>query len=70
MNPIKEVMKKAKVNQKEVSEIMKIKQSTLSKRMNKEIVGSIEQSIQIAKKLNIKRFSVNNDSYSINVTIK
>ena len=69
-HPIKEVMKKANVKQKDVCEKLDINQSTLSKRMNKEIQGSLEQSIEIAKEFKIKKFSIVKDSYTINVTIK
>ena len=69
-HPIKEVMKKANVKQKDVCEKLDINQSTLSKRMNKEIQGSLEQSIEIAKEFKIKKFSIVKDSYTINVVIK
>lgn len=70
MHPIKEVMKKANVKQKEVCEKLKVNQSTLSNRMNKEIVGSIEQSIDIAKAFEIKKFLIVRDGYEIRVTLK
>lgn len=69
-HPIKEVMKKANVKQKEVCEKLDIKQSTLSKRMNKEIQGSLEQSIEIAKEFNIKRISIVREDYTLNVVMK
>ena len=69
-HPIKEVMKKANVKQKDICEKLGIKQSTLSKRMNKEIQGSLEQSIEIAKEFNVKRFSIVKENYTLNVTIK
>lgn len=69
-HPIKEVMKKANVKQKEVCEKLGIKQSTLSKRMNKEIQGSLDQSIEIAKEFNVKRFSIVRENYTLNVVIK
>ncbi len=69
-HPIKEVMKKANVKQKDVCEKLDINQSTLSKRMNKEIQGSLEQSIEIAKEFKVKRFSIVKDYYVLNVTIK
>lgn len=70
MHPIKEVMNKAKASQKEVCEKIGVKQSTLSKRMNKEIKGSIEQSIDIAKAFEIKKFLIVRDGYEIRVTLK
>ena len=69
-HPIKEVMKKANVKQKDVCEKLDINQSTLSKRMNKEIQGSLEQSIEIAKEFNVKRFSIVRENYTLNVVMK
>ena len=69
-HPIKEVMKKANVKQKDVCEKLEINQSTLSKRMNKEIQGSLEQSIEIAKEFNVKRFSIVREDYTLNVVMK
>jgi len=69
-HPIKEVMKKANVKQKEVCEKLDINQSTLSKRMNKEIQGSLEQSIEIAKEFKVKRFSIVRENYTLNVVMK
>ncbi len=69
-HPIKEVMKKANVKQKDVCEKLDINQSTLSKRMNKEIQGSLEQSIEIAKEFNVKRFSIVREYYTLNVVMK
>ena len=69
-HPIKEVMKKANVKQKDICEKLGIKQSTLSKRMNKEIQGSLEQSIEIAKEFKVKRFSIVREDYNLNVVMK
>ena len=69
-HPIKEVMKKANVKQKDVCEKLDINQSTLSKRMNKEIQGSLEQSIEIAKEFNVKIFSIVREDYTLNVVMK
>ena len=69
-HPIKEVMKKANVKQKDVCEKLDINQSTLSKRMNKEIQGSLEQSIEIAKEFKIKKFSIVKENYTLNVVMK
>ena len=69
-HPIKEVMKKANVKQKDVCEKLDINQSTLSKRMNKEIQGSLEQSIEIAKEFKIKKFSIVREDYTLNVVMK
>ena len=69
-HPIKEVMKKANVKQKEVCEKLDINQSTLSKRMNKETQGSLEQSIEIAKEFNVKRFSIVRENYTLNFVMK
>lgn len=70
MTAVKDIIKRAKTNQKEVSERMDVKQSTLSNRMNKEIQGSIEWSIEIAKEFGINRYSIARDGYIINVKIK
>ena len=69
-HPIKEVMKKANVKQKDVCEKLDINQSTLSKRMNKEIQGSLEQSIEIAKEFKIKKFSIVKENNTLNVVMK
>ena len=69
-HPIKEVMKKANVKQKDVCEKLDINQSTLSKRMNKEIQGSLEQSIEIAKEFNVKSYSIVKEGYVVKVKIK
>lgn len=69
-HPIKEVMKKANIKQKDVCEKLDINQSTLSKRMNKEIQGSLEQSIEIAKEFKVKRFSIVREDYTLNVVMK
>ena len=69
-HPIKEVMKKANIKQKDVCEKLDINQSTLSKRMNKEIQGSLEQSIEIAKEFKVKRFSIVKEDYTLNVVMK
>jgi predicted XRE-type DNA-binding protein len=67
MNAIKEVINKSKKKQKEVSEITGIKQSTLSTRMNKDIQGTIEWSLEVAKELNVKSYSVVKNGYKINI---
>jgi hypothetical protein len=67
MNAIKEVINKSKKKQKEVSEITGIKQSTLSTRMNKDIQGTIEWSLEVAKELNVKSYSVVKNGYQINI---
>lgn len=69
-HPIKEVLRKAKVSQKEVCEKTGLKQSTLSSRMNREIEGSLEQSIDIAKAFEIKKFLIVRDGYEIRVNLK
>ena len=67
MHPIKEVMKKANVKQKEVCEKLKINQSTLSNRMNKEVQGTIEWSLEVAKELNVKTYTIVKKGYQIKV---
>lgn len=68
-NAVKKVIEQSGKKQKEVSEITGIKQSTLSKRTTKEVCGTIEWSIEVAKELNVKRFSIVKDGYTINVKI-
>jgi hypothetical protein len=67
MNAIKEVINKSKKKQKEVSEITGIKQSTLSTRMNKDIQGTIEWSLEVAKELNVKSYSIVKNGYQLNI---
>jgi hypothetical protein len=66
-NAVKKVIEKSGKKQKEVSEITGIKQSTLSTRMNKDIQGTIEWSLEVAKELNIKSYSIVRNGYQINV---
>ena len=68
-NAVKKVIEKSGKKQKEVYEITGIKQSTLSTRMNKEIKGTLEWSIELAKELNVKRYSIVKDGYTINVRV-
>jgi transcriptional regulator with XRE-family HTH domain len=70
MNPIKQVMEQAGVKQKEVGKRLNIKQSTLSARMIKEVKGSIEWSIEVAKELNVKKYTIVKDGYVVSVKIK
>ena len=70
MNPIRQVIEQAETTQKEVSKRLNIKQSTLSARMIKEVKGSIEWSIEVAKELNVKRYTIVKDEYVIAVKIK
>ena len=67
MNAIKGVMEKANVTQKEVCEKLNIKQSTLSSRMNREMKGTIEWSLELAKEFNVKSYSTAKDGYQINI---
>jgi len=69
MNPIKQVMDQAGVNQKELGKRLNINQSTLSARMLKEVKGSLEWSIDVAKELNVKKYTIVKDGYLISVKI-
>ena len=69
-HPIKEVMKKANVKQKDVCEKLDINQSTLSKRMNKEVQGTIEWSLEVAKELGVKSYSIVKNGYEIKIKKK
>lgn len=70
MNPIKQVIEQAGSTQKEVGKRLNIKQSTLSARMIKEVQGSIEWSIEVAKELNVKKYTIVRDGYVVSVKIK
>lgn len=70
MNPIKQVIEEAGSNQKEVGKRLNIKQSTLSARMIKEVKGTIDWSIEVAKELNVKKYTIVKDGYVISVKIK
>ena len=69
MNAINEVIKLAGKSQTQVCKITGIKQSLLSYQMNHEIVGSIEKSIEIARELNVKRFSFEKNGAKITVKL-
>jgi DNA-binding XRE family transcriptional regulator len=70
MNPIKQVIDQVGSTQKEVGKRLNIKQSTLSARMIKEVKGSIEWSIEVAKELNVKNYTIVKDGYVVSVKIK
>lgn len=70
MNALKLVAEKSKKQQKELTGILGVKQSTLSHRMNKEVQGTIEWSIELAKEIGIKSYSLVKEDYSIHVKIK
>jgi hypothetical protein len=70
MNPIKQVLQIARTTQKEVCEKLEIPQATMSHRMNNEIQGSIEWSIEVAKELNVKSFKLVKKGYIVSVKIK
>ena len=70
MNPIKQVIELSKSTQKEVCEKMNIKQSTLSARMIKNVQGTIEWSIEVAKELNVKKYKIVKDGCVITVKLK
>jgi len=70
MNPIKTVLEKAKVSQRDYCDITGQKQSTMSHRMNNDVHGSIEWSIEVAKELNIRSYKIMGDVYEVRVQIK
>lgn len=67
MNAVRQVIEKAKSNQKEVAERMSIKQNTLSRRMNKEVQGTIEWSLEVAKELGVRSYTIVRDGYEIRI---
>lgn len=69
-HPIKEVIDLAGFNQLEASRALGISQPLLSYRMRKEIEGSIEQSIEMAKTLRVKQYEIIAPDYSLKVKIK
>lgn len=69
-HPIKEVIDLAGFNQLEASKALGISQPLLSYRMRKEIEGSIEQSIEMAKTLGVKQYEIIAPDYSLKVKIK
>jgi hypothetical protein len=70
MNPLKEVLRIAKKNQKTAAKALNVKQSIMSYRMNNNIVGSIEMSIEAAKALNVKTYTLECVGYSVTVKMK
>jgi len=69
-NPIKIVIDIAKKNQKEACELLNLKQSTLSKRMNKEMMGTLEWSLEVAKELGVRSYTIQKNGYQIKITRK
>jgi predicted XRE-type DNA-binding protein len=69
-NAIKTVIDKSKKNQKEICAIMNLKQSTISKRMNKEMKGTIEWAIEVAIEIGVKSFSILKDGCVVSIKIK
>ena len=70
MNAIKQVIVLAGKSQKEASEICDIKQSLLSYQMNNNIIGTIEKSINIAKKLGVNKYEIEENGFKISIKIK
>ena len=69
MNAIKQVIVLAGKSQKEASEICDIKQSLLSYQMNNNIIGTIEKSINIARDLGVKRYTIEKNGAVISVKL-
>ena len=70
MHPVKEVLKKTKLNQKDLSKKMSITEPTLSYRINHYSIGSIDHAIEIAKQNGINRFFFYTNGYKVSVTIE
>jgi len=69
-HPIKEVIDLAGLNQIEASRALGISQPLLSYRMRKQVEGSIEQSIEMAKALRVKQYEIVTPDYSLKVKMK
>jgi len=68
-NPIKTVIDKAKSTPKEAYTKLGVKQCTFSRRMNTEVQGSIEWSIEVAKELNVNKYTIVRDGYVVSVKL-
>jgi predicted XRE-type DNA-binding protein len=69
-NAIKTVIDKSKKNQKEICTLMNLKQSTISKRMNKEMKGTIEWAIDVAIETGVKSFTILKNGCLLSIKIK
>ncbi len=67
MNPIKELVEKSGKTQKSIAESIGVKENTFSQRLNKEVQGTIEWSLEVAKELNVKTYTIVKNGYQIKV---
>ena len=67
MNPIKELVEKSGKTQKSIAESIGVKENTFSQRLNKEVQGTIEWSLEVAKELNVKNYTIVKNGYQIKV---
>jgi transcriptional regulator with XRE-family HTH domain len=70
MNIIKELVKDSGKKQKEIATKLGIKENTFSTRLNKEVQGTIEWSLEVAKELNVKSYSIVKNGYEIKIKRK
>jgi len=69
-NPIQTVLKKAGKTSKSAYTKLRVKQCTFSRRMNTDVKGSIEWSIDVAKELKVNKYTIVGDGYDVTVRIK
>ncbi len=70
MNPIKELVEKSGKTQKSIAKSIGVKENTFSQRLNKEVQGTIEWSLEVAKELGVKSYSIVKNGYEIKIKRK
>lgn len=70
MNPIKELVEKSGKTQKSIAESIGIKENTFSQRLNKEVQGTIEWSLEVAKELGVESYCIVKNGYEIKIKRK
>ena len=68
-NAVKKVVGLSRLSQKEICDITGTKKSNLHRRMNNDIIGTIEMSLEIAKETGINKYSIVKNGYTISVKI-
>ena len=69
MNPIKQVMQITNARAIDIYPKIGVKQATFSKRLTSDVKGSIEWSIEVARELGIKKFTIYQDNCVIKIQL-
>ena len=69
MNAVKKVVELSGLSQKKICDLTGTKKSNLHRRMNNDIIGTIEMSLEIAKETGVNKYSIVKNGYTISVKI-